>query len=85
MWLAWSAAICSLLVPFDAQPAKAYITVPLPTLGMLCSSTYITQFRIEEVNKDRGLIVYRKVRDIKGSSFVKRQIMGRSIGLYMPT
>ena len=66
MWLAWSVAICSLLVPFDAQPAKAFITIPWPTLGTLGRSTYITLVRVERVSKDKGLIVYRKVRDLKG-------------------
>lgn len=50
------------------QPAVAYIALPPTTLGHLLScSTYITVAQVEEVHQERKAIVYRKVRDIKGT------------------
>lgn len=46
--------------------ARAYITHPVQTLGQLCGSTYITVVRVEKVNKEKGIIIYRKVQDLKG-------------------
>jgi hypothetical protein len=47
--------------------AGAYITVPVPTLGRLCESTHVTVVQVESVHPEKGIIVYRKVRDLKGS------------------
>lgn len=49
-----------------AQPAQAYITRPVPTLGQLTDSTYITVVRVDKVSQEKGIIVYQKVRDLKG-------------------
>jgi HEAT repeat protein len=46
--------------------ARAYITYPVQTLGTLCNSTYITLVRVEKVSQEKGIIVYRKIRDLKG-------------------
>src|SRR5262249_43871667 len=47
--------------------AQAYITAPVQTLGQLCGwSTYVTEVKVEKVSKEKGIIVYRKVRDLKG-------------------
>jgi hypothetical protein len=49
------------------SPAKAYITFPVTTLGQLCdSSTYVTLVRVEKFSQENGIIVYKKVRDLKG-------------------
>jgi hypothetical protein len=50
-----------------APPAQAYITAPVPTIGQLSESTYITVVRVEKVSREKGIIIYRKVRDLKGS------------------
>jgi len=51
----------------EPSPAPAYITAPVQTLGQLCGwSTYVTEVRVEKVSKEKGIIVYRKVRDLKG-------------------
>jgi hypothetical protein len=55
------------LVPLWVAPARAYITAPVPTLGQLTGSTYITVVRVEKVSREKGIIVYRKVRDLKGT------------------
>jgi HEAT repeat protein len=47
--------------------AGAYITAPVPTLGELCGSTYITLVQVEKFSKEKGVIIYRKVRDLKGT------------------
>ena len=39
----------------------------MQTLGQLCGwSTYVTEVRVEKVSKEKGIIIYRKVRDLKG-------------------
>lgn len=50
----------------SAAPALAYITYPVATLGRLTESTYITVIRVENVSREKGVIIYRKVRDLKG-------------------
>jgi len=49
-----------------APPAGAYITAPVPTLGALCGSTYVTVFKVKMVSKEKGVIIYEKVKDLKG-------------------
>jgi hypothetical protein len=60
--------IVSLLVGLflAAGTAQAYITAPVTTLGQLCGSTYVTVFRVEKVSKEKGVILYQKVKDLKG-------------------
>jgi hypothetical protein len=55
-----------LLAVFVASSADAYITAPVQTLGKLCESTYITLVEVEKFNREKGVIIYRKVRDLKG-------------------
>lgn len=50
-----------------ARAGDAYITAPVQTLGQLCAwSTYVTLVRVEKVSREKGIIVYKKVRDLKG-------------------
>src|SRR5688572_28684191 len=63
-WLMLSAGLLfSVVAP---PPARAYITYPVATLGKLCDSTYVTEVRVDSVSKEKGVIVYRKVKDLKG-------------------
>jgi hypothetical protein len=55
-----------LLLCLLATSADAYITAPVQTLGQLCGSTYITLVQVEKFNREKGVIIYRKVRDLKG-------------------
>jgi len=55
-----------LLVAAWAPEARAYITHPVHSLGQLCNSTYITFVRVEKASKEKGVIIYRKVEDLKG-------------------
>ncbi len=66
-WSVWPVVLGVFLGLGHAQGALGYITTPVPTLGRLSQSTYITVFRVENVSKEKGIIVYRKVRDLKGS------------------
>ena len=65
-----SMAICCALC---SPPGQAYITRPVTTLGHLCDSTYITEVRVEHVSKEKGIIIYKKVKDLKGK-YPKDQI-----------
>lgn len=48
-------------------PAPAYIGGPPATLGMMCHwSTHVVQVRVEKVDKDKGVIVWRRLKDYKG-------------------
>ncbi|HEV3080452.1 MAG TPA: HEAT repeat domain-containing protein [Gemmataceae bacterium] len=58
--------LCPVLGALSAPPARAYVTAPVATLGQLSESTYITVVRVEKVSKEKGIIIYRKVRDLKG-------------------
>src|SRR5262249_20404356 len=62
----WLPVAIGLLLLAGPQSAQAYITYPVQTLGQLCGSTYITVVRVEKVNKEKGVIIYRKVQDLKG-------------------
>jgi hypothetical protein len=61
------ALLAGLLLAAWPSPAGAYITAPVQTLGQLCGSTYITLVRVEKFSREKGVIIYRKVRDLKGT------------------
>jgi hypothetical protein len=49
-----------------AGPAHAYVEAPY-SLGQVCKeSTNIVLVEVERVNKDKNLIIYKKVQDLKG-------------------
>jgi len=50
--------------------AHAYIDAYRPeTLGAVCDrANTITVFKVEKFNKEKGVILYRKVKDLKGTS-----------------
>jgi hypothetical protein len=55
-----------LLLTWLAQPAYAYVEAP-HSLGLVVQlSTNIMVLRVEKVDKQNNLIIYRKVRDLKG-------------------
>src|SRR5439155_27388321 len=49
------------------SPARAYIDLP-PTLGRLVQydATHIVVMRVDKVSKEKQVIVYQKVADLKG-------------------
>jgi hypothetical protein len=65
--LTGSALTSLFLLAIIAAPAPAYIGGPPATLGMMCNwSTHVIQVRIERVDKEKGIIVWRKLHDYKG-------------------
>src|SRR5947209_6804233 len=58
--------LAGLVVTCTTQPAYAYVEAP-HSLGLVVQlSTNIMVLRIEKVDKQNNLIIYRKVRDLKG-------------------
>jgi len=53
------AALCS--------PAAAYVEAPFPLGKVIGDSTNVLLMQVEKVDKEKNLIIYRKVRDIKGT------------------
>lgn len=51
---------------FAARPAAAYIEAPHSFGQVVAQSTNILLIRVEAVDKEKNLIIYRKVKDIKG-------------------
>jgi hypothetical protein len=59
-------ALVALLVLLPGRPAQAYIMAPHP-LGLICTlSTNVLVVRVEKVDKEKNLIIYRKEQDLKG-------------------
>jgi hypothetical protein len=63
--------------------SAAYITVHPQTLGSVVAlSTTITLVRVEKVSQDKGIIIFRKVRDIKGK--LPKDVVKHVFGTYDP-
>jgi hypothetical protein len=61
------AAIGMLVVIGWSQPAAAYVEIPYTLGRVVAESTSITLMRVEKVDKERNLILFRKVKDLKGT------------------
>lgn len=48
------------------QTSQAYVEAPMSLGAIVQQSTNIVLMRVESVDKDKNLIIYRKIRDIKG-------------------
>ena len=67
--------VLSVLAP---SAARAYVEIPY-TLGRVTQeATFVLTMRVERVDKERNLIIFRKVQDIKGTYPVN--IINHSIG-----
>jgi len=69
-WARWgllgpAALVLALLVP--ARRAPAYVEAAYTLGKLMTESTNIVVVRVEQVDKEKNLIVYRKVRDLKGT------------------
>jgi len=59
-------SITAIAILFGTAPASAYVEAP-HTLGRCVSdSTTIVLMEVTKVQKDKGLVIYKKIRDIKG-------------------
>src|SRR5947209_8789390 len=66
LWIG-SALMSLCIAGFWPARAPAYIGGPPASLGMMCSwSTHVVLVRIEKLDREKGLIVWRKVLDYKG-------------------
>src|SRR5262249_47479837 len=62
------AAAVVLLLTGGNGTAHGFIDIPLASLSKLCERSHsITVFRVEKVNRDKKALIYRKVRDMKGT------------------
>lgn len=63
----WTLSLFAVLTCFKPDPASAYIVSPPTTLGsMVKVSTQVIVVKVEKVDRDKNVIVWRKVREIKG-------------------
>ena len=60
-------AVLALPLMLPSQPAQGYVEAGYPLGRILAESTNVVLVRVEKVDKQKGLITYRKVRDIKGT------------------
>jgi hypothetical protein len=60
-------------------PAWAYVEAPYSLGGVVQLSTNVVLVRVEKVDKEKNMIVYRKVRDLKGThpTDTIRHLIGR--------
>ena len=62
-----AAALLPILAP---TPARAYVEIPYTLGRVLAEATNVMTMRVERVDKERNLIIFRKVQDLKGTSTV---------------
>src|SRR5688572_7684987 len=60
------------------QPAWAYVEAPHSLGQIVLLSTNIVVVRVEKVDKEKNLIIFRKVRDLKGNH--PQEIVKHNIG-----
>ena len=65
VWVGACAA--ALVLAMLCGPAHAYVEAPFPLGKVVAQSPYIVLVRVERVDREKNLIIYRKVRDIKGT------------------
>ena len=57
------------LLSVSVWPAAAYIDIPPPTLGSMCSqSSYIFVLRVERCSAEKGVILFKPVEQLKGKA-----------------
>ncbi|MCI0642472.1 MAG: VCBS repeat-containing protein [Gemmataceae bacterium] len=57
---------CALLISLSATPSVAYVEAPMSLGAIVAQSTNILVMRVEAVDKEKNLIIFRKVQDLKG-------------------
>jgi len=55
-----------LVLTWSVSPSLAYVEAPMSLGSVLAQSSNVVLMRVEMVDKEKNLIVYRKVQDIKG-------------------
>src|SRR5438270_6168512 len=60
-------ALVGLLLLGEPRPSSAYVGGPPLSLGLMCSwSTHVAVVRVEALDREKGVVIFRKVRDVKG-------------------
>src|SRR5258705_7715369 len=54
------------IVSIKDRPAQAYVEIPYTLGRVINEATNICVMRVEKVDKERNLIIYTKVADLKG-------------------
>ncbi len=66
VWLGTALGAVALLVWVIPQPANAYVEVPMSLGDVVRQSTHICQMQVTKVDREKNLIIYTKLQDIKG-------------------
>src|SRR5688572_4142706 len=61
----WTFLLCAAALGV-ATPAAAYIEVPYTLGRCVGESSHVVLMEVAEVNKDKNLIVFKKLKDLKG-------------------
>ena len=69
---AWLLAAC-------ARPAAAFIERPPPTLGRLCIANHIAVLQVEKFSAEKGVIVFKTVRHLKGQPKLREEILRKQV------
>jgi hypothetical protein len=56
----------ALISAWWALPSRAYVEAPMSFGAIVAQSTHIVLMRVESVDRDKNIIVFRKVQDLKG-------------------
>src|SRR6476661_32778 len=66
-WLQFAALLAmGVLVAAFPKPAQAYVEVPMTLGDVIKQSTNIVQMQVVKVDREKNLIIYQKLQDIKG-------------------
>src|SRR6516225_6126210 len=65
-------------ISWMAQTSLAYVEAPMSLGAIVAQSTNVVLMRVETVDKDKNIIVYRKIRDIKGKH--AQEIIKHNVG-----
>jgi hypothetical protein len=60
------AALCALSLALVPRPGQAFVEVPMSLGAVIAQSSNIVYMRVEKVDKEKHLVIYRKIEDIKG-------------------
>lgn len=59
-------AACAALVVTSPRSARAYVEVPISLADVVKQSTNVVQMQVAKVDRDKNLIIYTKIADVKG-------------------
>ncbi|QJW95944.1 FG-GAP repeat domain-containing protein [Frigoriglobus tundricola] len=66
VWFGVALGAAALLAWSVPQPARAYVEVPMSLGDVVRQSTNIVQMQVTKVDREKNLIIYTKLQDIKG-------------------